>query len=155
MKLYLLEPEVAGGHGDNTVFEDLALGERQKVKYLHYEFSGWLGDEILETFMAFIITENLVNTIKKSTLNGYIFENMEISINDLFRELYPNTKLPGFKRLIPKGYVEADDDNYKTWTGEDFCLSQKARLVVTEKALSLLKLHKMDYCDITELKSIK
>lgn len=46
MILYFLEPEVSGGHGKHTIYgsqADIALeGISGKVKYLHYEFEGWL-----------------------------------------------------------------------------------------------------------------
>ena len=155
MTLYLLEPEVAGELGDNTVFENFDSvrlnGDRPKVTHLHYTFTGWLGDELLECTPCFIVTEGLAKAIKESKLNGYTFKDVEISVEDEFVELYPNTKLPVFKRLLPQGSVEVDGDNFKAWTGHDFCISQKSYLVVTEKALDTLKSHKIDNCDITEL----
>ena len=156
--LFLLEPEVAGGFGDNTIIENFnnvrAKGERPKVAHLHYEFMGWPDDEILERTPCFIVTESLAKDIQKSSLNGYTFENVEISKGDEFEELYPNRDLPKFIRLIPNGLVEVIDDSYKEWSGDDFCMSQKSCLVVSERAFKMLKSHKLNYCEIVKLNRI-
>lgn len=155
MILYLLEPEVAGELGSNTIIDNFdsvrQRGERPNITYLHYQFTGWLGDELLECTPCFIVTESLAKTIQESELEGYVLEDVEVSVSDEFKELYPDTELPKFKRLIPKGYVEIDGQNYRLWSRDDFCLAQKSYLVVTEKVLSVLKSHKISYCDISPL----
>ena len=155
MRLYELEPEVAGGFGENTVVSNLdnvrSKRERPIVTHLHYEFSGWLGDEILETTPCFIVTESLADSIQKSELKGYNFADVETSITEEFEELYPETILPKFKRVIPLGFVEVSRNTFGDWSGDDFCLSQKSTLVVSEKALAVFKKHQFDHCDITEL----
>jgi len=155
LRLFELEPEVAGGFGENTVVSNLdnvrAKRERPIVTHLHYEFSGWLGDEILETTPCFIVTEGLADSIQRSELKGYNFADVETSVTEEFEELYPGTILPKFKRIIPQGTVEVNGNTSLDWSGDDFCLSQKSVLVVSEKALDVIKKHKLDYCDITEL----
>lgn len=155
MKLYELEPEVAGGFGQNTVvanFDNVReKRERPIVSHLHYEFSGWLGDEILETTPCFIVTISLAETIKKSDLKGCYFEEVEISVTDEFKELYPEKTLPEFKRIIPKGTAEVNGHSLVKWSGDDFCLSPNSTLVVSEKALHVLQKHKFKYCDVKEL----
>jgi len=155
LKLYGLEPEVAGGFGENTVVSNLdnvrLKRERPIVTHLHYEFSGWLGDEILETTPCFIITESLANSIQRSELRGYTFDDTETSVTEEFEELYPRRVLPKFRRIIPQGTVEITGSTFKNWSGDDFCLSPKSILVVSEKALTVFKKHQFDHCDITEL----
>lgn len=127
MNLYLLEPEVAGDFGGNTIVENFNLvrqkGERPKIKHLHYNFTGWLGDELLECTPCFIVTDTLAKSIKESTLTGYDFENIEISADDEFKEMHPDISLPRFMRFIPKGNVNVDGEKYTKWSGDDFCLS--------------------------------
>lgn len=155
MKLFELEPEVAGGFGKNTVisnFDNVRLKrERPVVTHLHYEFLGWLGDEILEATPCFIVTENLVESIQKSGLKGFKFVDVEISVTEEFEEIYPGRDLPNFRRILPEGTIEVNGDSFKNWSGHDFCLSQNSMLVVSEKALAILKKHKFEYCDVTEL----
>lgn len=155
LRLYELEPEVAGGFGENTMVSNLgsvrSKQERPIVTHLHYEFSGWLGDEILETTPCFIITEKLADAIQRNELKGYILADVETSVTDEFEELYPGRKLPDFKRIIPQGTVEVNGSIFTKWSGDDFCMSQKSVLVVSEKALAVLKKHQFKYCDVIEL----
>ncbi|MCX7113289.1 MAG: hypothetical protein NTX45_24890 [Proteobacteria bacterium] len=157
MKLYELEPEVAGGFGENTVFSNLNEVEQKRgrstITHLNYEFSGWLGDELLETTPCFIVTMSLANDIEKSDLKGYKFEDVEISTNDEFKELYPMITLPEFKRIIPKGTVAVNSEVFHNWSGDDFCISNNFILIVSERALNILKKHKLNYCDVRELNS--
>ena len=43
---YILEPEVAGGFGENVVYDPAT----RHVEHLHYQFDGWLGDDLLDRF---------------------------------------------------------------------------------------------------------
>ena len=42
---YVLEPEVAGGFGENTILTRTP-GKSMLVHKLHYQFDGWLGDPL-------------------------------------------------------------------------------------------------------------
>ena len=52
MKLFVIEPEVAGEIGERTIYENYdaitTKGERPIISHLHFVFMGWLGDDILE-----------------------------------------------------------------------------------------------------------
>ena len=61
-----IEPEVAGGLGNETIIDKNY--HPPIVKKLHYEFNGWLGDDILESFPCFIVSERLKNEIIKKNL---------------------------------------------------------------------------------------
>lgn len=158
LRLYELKPEVAGGYGENTIVSNIdsvrLKKERPMIAHLHYEFSGWLGDEILETTPCFIVTESLAYSIQRSELKGYTFADVETSVAEEFEEfeeLHPGRILPKFERIVLHGTVEVIKDTFRNWSGDDFCISQRSVLVVSEKALAVLKKHKCDYCDITEL----
>ncbi|GGB42173.1 hypothetical protein [Fictibacillus barbaricus] len=155
MILYFLEPEVSGGHGEQTIYgteENVAKeGISGKIKFLHYEFEGWLGDDLLESTPAFIVSSNLENELKKSEFKDYKLEKCLITMSDVFMELYPNKEIPSFTRFIPLGTVEVEGENFKNWSGHHFCLSSKGELVVTKKALDFLKKFSIKHCDITSL----
>lgn len=146
MELYLLEPEVGGGHGEKTIYV-----EKNNVSFLNYEFYGWLGDELLETTPCFIITENLEQSLSQRFKSHYHTEDCLITKSEEFQELYPNKELPDFKRFIPLGKIIVINQGYKDWSGHHFCLSQRNELVVTEDALEVLKQHSLNYCDIDKL----
>lgn len=153
--LYLLEPEVAGELGEGTSYQNFenvrAKGERPIVDKLHYHFTGWLGDELLEATPCFIVTEDLALEFEKNNISGYRFEDVCISSSDEFYEMYPDRKLPKFKRLVPTGSIYVEKGTFRDWTGEDICISQGAYLVVSEKALEILQSRKFANCDISEL----
>lgn len=153
--LYLLEPEVAGELGEGTSYQNFddvrAKGERPIVDKLHYHFTGWLGDELLEATPCFIVTEELALEFEKNNLSGYRVEDVIITSSDEFNQIYPDRKLPKFKRLVPTGSIHVEKGTFKEWTGEDICISQGAYLVVSKKTLEILKTREFTNCDITEL----
>ena len=67
MDMFRLEPEVAGEIGENSKIK-YERGMINEVEFLHYEFTGWLGDEILTSHPCFIVSENIVEDILKSNL---------------------------------------------------------------------------------------
>lgn len=150
MDMFRLEPEVAGEIGENSKIK-YEGGMLSEVEFLHYEFAGWLGDELLTSYPCFIVSENIVDDILKSNLKGYRFEDIEISTSDEFKEMYPNRTIPNFKRLIPLGKVIVSDEKIVQFSDDDFCLEDNVELVVSYKALEILKRHKMEYCEITPL----
>jgi hypothetical protein len=127
MSYYVLEPEVAGGFGAHTVI-DRSSG-KMVVQKLHYQFDGWLGDELLESAPCFIASEGLVREIESARLTGVRFDEVEITTSDQFRELYPNRQLPMFVWLKVEGKAGHDD----------FGIAPGLRLVVSKRALELLK----------------
>lgn len=155
MKLYFLEPEVSGGHGELTVYgteEDIAkAGISGKVKFLHYEFEGWIGDDLLESTPAFIVSSKLETQLENSNFKDYKIEKCLITTSVEFKEMYPSKEIPLFSRFIPLGKVEVEGENFKNWSGHHFCLSPKGELVVTKEALDFLKRASIDNSYITTL----
>ncbi len=128
MNYYLVEPEVAGGWGKNTVFTRIA-GKPTVVHKLHYHFEGWLGDELLESTPCFIVTERLAKEIEQAKLTGITFGDVEITASEQFNELYPNRELPNFLWLKIDGVHHI----------HDFGMTSDLGLAVSETALQLLK----------------
>ncbi|WP_416808984.1 hypothetical protein [Bacillus thuringiensis] len=158
MNLYLLSPEVAGGHGEKTIYSNEknigTEGVSGKVQFLHYEFYGWLGDDLLESTPCFIVSEKLKNALLSSELKDFKLEECLISLSEEFLELYPDKELSNFWRLIPLGTVNCENGNYSEWSGHQFCLTTRGDLIVTEEVLSFLKSFTLKYCDISLLKNI-
>jgi hypothetical protein len=125
---YVLEPEVAGGWGKNTVFSRTP-GKPVVVHKLHYQFDGWLGDELLESTPCYIASERLARGIEKAGLKGVSFDAVEVTKSEQFEELYPGRVLPKFVWLKVDGTAGQDD----------FGIAPGLRLVVSERAFELLK----------------
>ncbi len=125
---YIIEPEVAGGWGEQTEFTRTP-GRPVVVHKLHYEFDGWLGDELLESSPCFIATERMAVALQQAQLTGFGFDNVVVSMSGQFEDLYPGRDLPKFVWLRVVGSAGKDD----------FGLTSDLRLVVSVRALSVLK----------------
>lgn len=137
MKYFILEPEVAGELGKNTKLD--TSSHPPVVSKLEYRLSGWLGDDLLESFPCYVVTERLMRRINDAHLSGVVFSDVEITTSPEFREMYPNRKLPRFLWLKIIGISSRND----------FGLTQDSKLVVSEHALAQLQLLHLKHCTIT------
>lgn len=135
---FYIEPEVSGGFGSNAIVD--ASVHPPSVSKLHYQFDGWLGDDLLETFPCYIVSESLAYEIESVKLSGYILDNVEISKSEQFEELYPGKDLVKFYWLKITGVAGKDD----------FGIAEDYRLTVSKKALDVLKKGKIEEADIEE-----
>lgn len=143
MNYYIVEPEVAGEIGKNTVYDkkkkNIDGNEKIEIIFLHFIFDGWLGDELLEVTPCFLVSERLKNEIIKNNLSGCVFQEIKQSYGDVFMELYPNIKVPKFFRLIPINYLNVDEDKYiENNDMSDFMISQKDYLIISENAKKII-----------------
>lgn len=127
MSFFYIEPEVAGGLGEQTVMDESA--HPPQVSQLGYCFEGWLGDVLLESFPCFIVTAAAKNELQKLGATGARFDSVEITKSEEFDELYPGVQLPEFVWLRPEGKPGRDD----IATVED------GRLVVSARVRELLE----------------
>lgn len=139
MEYFVIEPEVAGGWGHRTEFTRTP-GQRVIVHRLHYEFQGWLGDELLTSFPCFIVTKTLADRLVSAGLRSFELDEVEVSCSALFLELYPTTRLPPFVWLKIAGTAGEDD----------FGISTAGRLVVSERALTILQQGQLSHCSVSE-----
>lgn len=135
----LIEPEVAGGLGEETELDNSYFPPL--VKKLHYEFDGWLGDDILESFPAYIVTEALKKNIEAENFTGIIFDYVLISKSETFMELYPEKELPVFF------WAKINGEAYK----DDFFITENNGLAISERVYLLLQKYKIDQADIEDL----
>jgi hypothetical protein len=126
MKYFVIEPEVAGGLGPNTTMERSV--HPPLVSRLHYQFDGWLGDAVLESFPCFIVTEEVRRTLKRLGATGFEFGEVEITKSEQFHELLPDCQLPQFFWLRISGRPGH----------EDVGITADARLVVSERVFRAL-----------------
>jgi hypothetical protein len=127
MKHYAIEPEVAGGFGENTKIIRTP-GKPFEVVHLHYQFEGWLGDELLESTPCFIVSKSLANDLTRAQLTGFSFDDVEVTASKEFFERGGALELPQFLWLKVTGKIQSDD----------FSLSPELLLIVSERALKVL-----------------
>ena len=133
-KFYVIEPEVAGGLGDQSIIDHSV--QPFTVRTLHYEFEGWLGDELLATNTCYIVSTNLRLALSSSSYSGFSIDAVTVTKSELFEEMEPNLVLPDFYWLKIWGVPGIDD----------FGLASQGRLVVSDRALALLKKHSLNNC---------
>lgn len=131
-----LEPEVAGELGDGSVLDTSV--HPPEVSKLEYRFTGWLGDELLEMFPCYIVTEPLGAALLSANFTGFQLDDVDVVASHEFTEMYPGRRLPNFKWLRVSGQAGMDD----------FGISDERTLVVSDAALRLLRQHKMSQCDV-------
>ena len=102
-----------------------------------YEFEGWLGDDLLETFPCFVVTDRLAQAIRTSGLTGYELGTVEVVKSEIYEELQAGRDLPDFHRLFVLGDAETDD----------FSIDNQ-RLRVSDAALAVLGRFAMEHCDV-------
>ena len=127
MTYYYIEPEVAGELGVNTILDSSTHPPR--VEKLHYRFSGWLGDAILESFPCFIITQSAANALNENGVTGITLSDVEVSVSEEFDAMYPQKMLPQFRWIKIFGKPGKDD----------FGIADDLRLVVSDRALRILR----------------
>lgn len=128
MTFYAIEPEVAGGFGERTQIID-NVGRPMTVTHLHYQFDGWLGDELLASTPCFIVSKHLADELEGARLTGFSLDQVDVSTSPEFRAFKADVTLPQFLWLKVHGRANVDD----------FGLGERLRLVVSERALRLLE----------------
>ena len=137
---FYVEPEVSGGLGNETVIDSST--HPPIVSALHYQFHGWLGDEIIESFPCYIVSKSLKESIESHRPTGVSFSAVKISKSEQFLDLYPNKVIPNFYWLKASGKVGFDD----------FGISDDFRLVVSSKILQSFQKHHFKNADIEPYK---
>lgn len=125
---YFIEPEVSGQLGENTIIDSSI--HPPKVELLHFVFYGWLGDDLIECFPVFLISDNLKNGLSATSLTGLEIRECEIEESDEFK-LLQNVTIPQFHWF----YITGNES-------DDFCISDK-RLKVSDKAFLVLNQYKL------------
>ncbi|HEX8434380.1 hypothetical protein [Archangium sp.] len=133
---WVLEPEVAGELGDNTVLNTSV--HPPVVSHFHHRFEGWLGDGLLTVFPCFLVSSALAKALEEARLVGFSLDEVEVSTSLEFQELYPGRTLPEFRWLKITGKNRE----------ADFRLTQDFRLEVSSRALEVLKKFNIAHAEI-------
>ena len=99
------------------------------VTKLHYQFDGWLGDDLIESTPCYIVSKRLADAVTCEQLTGFTLDEVEISKSEQFDEVYPDTELPPFVWLKVHGKPGIDD----------FGMTAELLLAISDRALRLLE----------------
>ena len=136
MSYWKIAPEIPAEIGSNTVMDTRFHPPR--VERLHLEFVGWLGSDLIECFPCYAVSSRLALSLGRAELRGFEIEGLEMTLDDQFREMFPDKKLPEFFWLRVAGRAGVDD----------FGINQANHLVVSDAALALLRSMRLEGCDV-------
>lgn len=147
MIFFVLKPQVDGHFGRNSVFIDESA-RPPKIEKLHFVLDSFSGDDIITTIGTYVVTKRLADLLKtaKPSITGIAFDQVEISKSDEYywsqKEgfSYAPKQLPEFVWLKIDGKPGVDD----------FAKPGSYGLVVSERALNILKSLNLQLCDIED-----
>jgi hypothetical protein len=141
MAYYSLRPDVPGEHGDNSVLD--ASVHPPRVSRLHLQIEGWFGDDLIKVFPCHVITDRLAEALKQSGLRAFELKDVEITTAPEAVELLGQLgipEFPGFTWLDVTGVAGRDDIG----------VNSVGRMVVSDRALAVLRRFRLDRCDVEE-----
>lgn len=124
--VYHLEPEVPGALGQRTEMDNSV--HPPDVRKLNVIFDGWLGDQLIECFPCYLVSESLAQSLVSAGFTGFELADAEIETSSQFEELYPGRELPAFHWLKVTG----------TSASNDIYITGDHRLAVGEKAFEVI-----------------
>jgi len=151
LKFFLLAPTVDGHFGDKSVFID--RGARPpKIEKLHFVLDAFSGDDLIESIGTYVITKRLANLLQTVVpkITGISFDDVEISKSDEYcwsqveGFSYAPEHPPEFVWLKINGEAGIDD----------FANPGRGDLVVSERALHVLRSLNLERCEIKEFNSV-
>lgn len=133
---FLLHPEVAGELGPATLMD--ASSHPPAVSLLEYQFANWLGDDLVESYPCYIVTQRLADALTEGQFEGLSFHALSVSVHPEFEDFTRIDELPTFLWMKVAGSAGRDE----------FGLSDSGSLVVSQTALNILRAFTLDHCDI-------
>lgn len=127
MDYFEVKPEVAGQIGPSSVLD--ASVHPPIVTRLEYEFYGWDGSELLESFPCFIVSESLAESMQDAGLSGFSLDDVKVSISPEYLSPHDQSTIPAFRWLKVNGTSGKDDVGLMP--NATLVLSQRAKDVIS------------------------
>jgi hypothetical protein len=110
MKIYFtVQPEVIVGLGASTEFREKSSPFKPVTK-LHIHLEDWLGDDLMECYPCYIVTEKLKKLLDANSFKGFVFTEMEVTkAENCDNNYHPNNPLPNLYWLQIRGRKNIDD----------------------------------------------
>jgi len=129
-----VQPEVIVGLGDKTEFKEKDQPFKTVTK-LHIDLEDWLGDDLMECYPCYIVTEKLKKLLDTSNFKGFDTSEMEVTRAEYFDDNYHQNKpLPKFYWLQINGIKNtADiyvDENNNLNVGDTFLSFLKSNVTL-------------------------
>jgi hypothetical protein len=139
MKFFSLDPECPGSLANDVDLDTSVHPPLVESETLHLEFNTWMESALVEVFPCYCVTRELKEAIEAMELSGCLFAPAKITKSDTFNQFYPAGRyVPAFDWLKVEGKAAR----------EDFGVSKDHLLVVSERALALIKKHGLYECEV-------
>ena len=122
MSVYELRPEVPCHAGPGTVRDVTAIPPR--FSNVSLEFDGWLGDDLIETFPLYAVTDRLRAALEEAGVSGMSFERVPATKSEQYMDLYPEEEIGTWSLMTVAG---------REGTGDDAWLSPGWVLMVSQR----------------------
>jgi hypothetical protein len=80
-----------------------------RVHVLHFVFDGWLGDQLVESFPCYLVTEHLAASFTAAGITGFEIAEAVVETSEEFKERHPDLSMPIFKWLQVVGVAGKSD----------------------------------------------
>jgi len=107
-------PEVIVGIGDNTEYypTEFIEGQKRVITKLHIQLEDWLGDDLMEIYPCYIVTQQLKEALENNSFIGFTFAEIEVTEDEYFEDNYQLKKpRPDFFWIKIAG-IKGQDDLY-------------------------------------------
>ncbi|MCR3721192.1 hypothetical protein LY15_003179 [Prauserella flava] len=137
MPYYSLEPAAPGELGDHVVMDTSVHPPR--VTHAHLHLDGWLGDDLIESYPCYFISETLAATIENSELDHYELRDVEVTVSEDAPD-DERAAIPGIRWLFVTGTAGVND----------LGTTAIGQLVVSDRGLAALQQGNLENCDIED-----
>jgi len=127
MKYFYVAPYVAGQMGENTILDTSV--HPPVVHRLHYVFDFWPDETLVRTFPCYVVMEEAKQRLLSMNATGIKFDEVEATMSEEFDEPWPSEEMPKLSWLKVLGQAGRDD----------FGVTPDHRLVISERALDMLR----------------
>ncbi|RZM77785.1 hypothetical protein [Leptolyngbya iicbica] len=139
MKYFSLDPECPGSLADDVDLDTSVHPPLVESETLHIEFNTWMESALIEVFPCYCVTRELREAIEAMKFSGCSFAPAKVTKSETFNQFYPAGRhISEFTWLKVKGKTGVDD----------FGISKDHLLIVSERALSLIKEHGLYQCGV-------
>lgn len=151
MKFFRLNPYTIGSLGDDTVHEGWT-DRPLKISKLQIELDLWPDDDLIEaSIYGYAGTHRLADAIKKNGLSGVEYDHVDVQEGDqfwIYKKDHPGEAVPELLWFKFIGKPGVDDFGLIQGPGS-------FPLVVSERALVLLKSYSFKRCEVKDFNSVQ
>jgi hypothetical protein len=133
---YLLIPSVYGQMGRGTIIDHTV--RPPVVRCLHFVLDRPPGDDLHKSSPCFMVSDRLGRHIADAALSGAEMGEVQAELDEQYLTSHPGAPAPRVSWLKVHGRARADD----------FGLDEHGRLVVSEKAMQVLRQHHLEDCRV-------